>query len=139
MLNRVLITAAAALVSASAAYADGHVTAGEKLVAKHCKACHTISDGDDVILKGGKIGPNLFGIIGRTAGTYEGFKYGKHTAEAGEKGLAWDEDEIVDYLANPRNYLRTYLGNKKAKSKMSFKMKDEKKRMAVAAYRVSLN
>ena len=44
---------------ATNALADGHVAEGEKLVAKRCKACHMIVDGDNVILKGGKVDPNL--------------------------------------------------------------------------------
>ncbi|MGB0411171.1 MAG: c-type cytochrome [Pikeienuella sp.] len=139
MLQKILMTAAATLITAGAAYADGHIAAGEKLVAKRCKSCHMIADGDNVILKGGKTGPNLFGIIGRTAGSYEGYKYGKHIVEAGEKGLVWDEAEMVAFLENPRNYLRTYLDNKKAKSKMSLKLKKEDQRAAVAAYLASLN
>lgn len=139
MLNRILMTAAASLISAGAAYADGHTAAGEKLVAKRCKSCHMIANGDDVILKGGKTGPNLFGVIGRTAGSYDGFKYGDDIVAAGEKGLVWTVEELDAYLADPRKYLRAYLDDKKAKSKMSFKLKKEDQRAAVTAYLASLN
>jgi cytochrome c len=57
---------AASTFLASSVYADGHVAKGEKLAAKRCKACHMISDGDNVILKGGKVGPDLWGVVGRT-------------------------------------------------------------------------
>lgn len=123
---------------ASTAFADGHVAEGEKLVAKRCKACHMIADGDNVILKGGKVGPNLWGIIGRAAGAQEGFKYGKSLAAAGEKGLVWDEEQLAGYIGDPKKYLRTYLDDKKAKSKMTFKLKKEDQRAAVAAYLASL-
>jgi cytochrome c len=139
MLNRIFMAAAASLITVGAAYADGHVAAGEKLVAKRCKACHMIADGDNVILKGGKTGPNLFGVVGRTAGTYDGFKYGDDTIAAGEQGLVWNEEEISTYLKDPRKYLRAYLSNKKAKSKMSFKLRKEDDRTAVSAYLASLN
>lgn len=123
---------------ATGAFADGHVAEGEKLVAKRCKACHMIVDGDNVILKGGKVGPNLWGIVGRPAGAEDGFKYGKSLAAAGEKGLIWDEEQLAAYLGDPKKYLRTYLDDKKAKSKMTFRLKKEEQRAAVAAYLASL-
>lgn len=123
---------------ATGAFADGHVAEGEKLVAKRCKACHMIVDGDNVILKGGKVGPNLWGIVGRPTGAEDGFKYGKSLAAAGEKGLIWDEEQLAAYLGDPKKYLRTYLDDKKAKSKMTFRLKKEEQRAAVAAYLASL-
>ena len=137
MLMGSLVFGAFAIVATSS-LADGHIAEGEKLVAKRCKACHMIADGDNVVLKGGKVGPNLWGVIGRPAGSIEGFKYGKSLSQAGEKGLVWDEEQLAAYLADPKKYLRVYLDNKKAKSKMSFKLKKEDQRAAVAAYLGSL-
>ena len=98
-----------------------------------------IVDGDNVILKGGKVGPNLWGVIGRAAGSQEGFKYGKSILQAGENGLVWDEEQLAAYVGDPKKYLRTYLDDKKAKSKMTFKLKKDDQRAAVAAYLASLN
>lgn len=95
---------------------------GEKTF-KKCKSCHMIADGDEVIYKGGKTGPNLYGVIGRTAGSVEGFKYGKDLVKAGEMGLVWDTTNVVDYMKDPKKFLRAYLDSKKAKSKMSYKLK----------------
>ena len=133
-----LIIGAGAML-ASNAVADGHVAEGEKLVAKRCKACHMIADGDNVILKGGKVGPNLWGVMGRPAGAQEGFKYGDDLVAAGEKGLVWDEETLSGYIADPKKYLRTYLDDRKARSKMTFKLKKEDQRAAVSAYLASLN
>jgi len=124
-------------LSAAPAFAAGDIAAGEELVAKRCKTCHMIADGDNVILKGGKTGPNLYGIIGRTAGTYEGFRYGDDLVAAGEKGLVWNVDEMAAYLEDPKDYLRTYLDDKKAKSKMALKLRDEQDRADVAGYLAS--
>ena len=77
--------------------------------------------------------------MGRPAGAQEGFKYGKHLAQAGENGLVWDEETLSGYIQDPKKYLRTYLDDKKAKSKMTFKLKKEDQRAAVAAYLASLN
>jgi len=126
-------------LTAAPAFADGLIAEGEELTAKRCKTCHMIVDGDNVILKGGKTGPNLYGIVGRTAGSYEGFKYGKDLVAAGEAGLVWDEEQLVAYIEDPRKYLRSYLDNKKARSKMSFKLKKEEDRAAVAAYLASVS
>ena len=134
MRNRVLSAAAAAMFMIGTGFADEQVTAGETLVAKRCKACHMIADGDNVILRGGRIGPNLFGVIGRRAGTLDGYAFGRHIVEAGDRGLVWTEAEVTTYLADPRAYLRRILDDRKARSNMAFKLKKADERAAVAAY-----
>ncbi|MEP4199407.1 MAG: c-type cytochrome [Aliishimia sp.] len=124
------------------AFADGHATgdaeAGEA-VFKKCKSCHAIVDADDnTIVKGGRTGPNLFGVFERTAGSVDGFKYGDSIVEAGAAGLAWNEADFVAYVEDPRGFLRTYLDDKKAKSKMAFKLSKEDDRANVWAYLVSV-
>ncbi|MEX2519248.1 MAG: c-type cytochrome [Paracoccaceae bacterium] len=123
---------------AGAALADGDAAKGEALTAKRCKACHTISNGDEVLLKGGKTGPNLYGVIGRAARAGEDFKYGDDIIAAGEKGLVWDEAQIAAYIEDPRTFLRAYLDDGKARSKMVFKLRDEDDRADVAAYLASI-
>jgi cytochrome c len=95
-----------------------------------------VSDTDEVIAKGGKSGPNLYAVIGRTAGSTEGFKYGKDIIAAGEAGLVWDEALIAEYVVDPKKFLQTFLDSKKAKSKMSFRLK--KGGEDVAAYLASV-
>ena len=125
----------AAVAAAAPAFAEGDVAAGEKLF-KKCKACHMIVNGDDVIFKGGKTGPNLYGVIGRPAASYEGFKYGKSIAAAGEAGLVWDEELVAKYVMDPKVFLREYLDDGGAKSSMSFRLK--KGGEDVAAYLASV-
>lgn len=121
-MNRIVTTVIAGLLAAPL-YAEGDAAKGEKAFSK-CKACHMIvSDTDETIVKGGKTGPNLYGISGRTAGTYDGFKFGKDLVDAGEAGLVWDAETFEAYVQDPRKYLRTYLDDSKAKSKMAFKLK----------------
>lgn len=107
---------------AAPAFAEGDAAKGEKTF-KKCKSCHMIKNGDDIIFKGGKTGPNLYGVVGRQAGTGEGFKYGKSIVEAGEKGLVWDEASIVAFTTDPKSFLKEYLDDGSAKSKMSYKLK----------------
>ncbi|MDA8585524.1 cytochrome C [Rhodobacteraceae bacterium] len=122
--------------------ADGHATgdavAGEA-VFNQCKACHSIVDADDnVILRGGKNGPNLYGVYTRVAGTVDGFRYGDSLVEAGEAGLAWKEADFVAYVEDPRKFLRTYNDDSRARSNMSFKLRAEEDRLNVWAYLVSV-
>lgn len=117
----VLLALAASLAAASAASA-GDPAAGEKIFAK-CKVCHSITAPDGTaIQKGGKVGPDLYGVIGRQAGTYEGFKYGPSIVAAGAAGLVWDEEKISQYDPDPGKFLQTFLNDPKAKSNMIFKL-----------------
>lgn len=136
MKRTVLIAAAAALLATPTVAAD--IAEGEKLTAKRCKSCHMISDGDNVILKGGKTGPNLYAVMGRTAGTADFKRYGDDLVAAGAAGLVWDEATLIAYLEDPQKYLRTRLDDPKAKSQMKFKLKKEEDRANVAAYLASI-
>lgn len=112
---------------------EGDVTKGEKLF-KKCAACHAVGPDAKV-----KVGPPMNGIIGRAAGTYEGMKFGKSLVAAGEAGLVWNEEELFEYLKNPKKYLRARLDDKKAKSKMAFKLKKDKDRSNMIAYLATFN
>ncbi|MBL6928029.1 MAG: c-type cytochrome [Rhodospirillales bacterium] len=122
----------ALLVAAGPATA-GDAANGESIYKKRCKACHAIAPGKN------RVGPSLFGVLDRQAGTVPKFKYSKSYIEAGEAGLTWDEEKIIEYLANPKKYMRKVTGNKKAKSKMVFKLKKEAERQDVTAYIVTIN
>ncbi|NSY40107.1 cytochrome c family protein [Leisingera sp. ANG59] len=118
-----LLTAAIFGLLAAPAFAEGDPAAGEKGFNK-CKSCHmVVSDAGDVIVKGGKTGPNLWGLAGRQAGTADGFNYGDDLVAAGEAGLVWDEEKFVAFAADPKKFLQAETGNAKAKSKMSFRLK----------------
>lgn len=120
-MNRLIATALVALIAAPA-LADDDVKKGEKLFGK-CKACHSIvTDSGETIVKGGRTGPNLYGVIGRQAGTYPDFKYGADIVAAGAAGLVWDKDAFLEYVRDPRKFLQHHLDDKKAKTQMSFKL-----------------
>ena len=123
--------------SAFPAFADGDIEAGEKQFGK-CKTCHSIvDDAGEAIQKGGMVGPNLYGVIGRQAGAYEDFRYGDDLVKAGEEGLVWDEALIAEYIADPKAFLVKTLDDKKARSKMAFKL--PKGGEDVAAYLASVS
>jgi len=83
-----LILAAMAMRSAAAADVEAGKTAFKK-----CALCHTTEAGKN------KIGPSLFGIVGRKSATLENFNY----SEAMKKfDHTWDEEALDTYLADPR-------------------------------------
>lgn len=116
----IIAAATATLVLAPQAFAEGDIEKGEKAF-KRCKACHTIvSPEGEAIFKGGKTGPNLYGVIGRVAGS-EDFKYGSGLLGAADSGLVWTEELVAAYVVDPKGWLSD--NGFDAKSKMSFKMK----------------
>lgn len=118
-----LVAAAAVLSALATGAAAGDAAKGEKDFRK-CKSCHMIvSDTGETIVKGGKTGPNLYGIVGRQAGTVDGYRYGDSIVAAGEAGLVWDEETFVGYVTDPKKFLSSYLDDAGARSKMSFKLR----------------
>lgn len=122
-----------ALTLASPAFAADPAKGEE--VFKKCKSCHAITAPDGTeIQKGGKTGPNLWGVVGRVVGSAADFKYGEGLLELKEKGTAWDEAQIAVYLADPTAWVKSAVGEDDAKSKMSFKLADAEAATNVAAY-----
>lgn len=135
MMKSTLIATLALMTLGAPALAAGDAAAGEADF-KKCKACHSvIADDGTVIQKGGKIGPNLYGVIGRpVAGT--DFKYSAFIKTVGESGLVWDEAELASYVTDPTAWLKDKTGDAKAKSKMAFKLGAGQE--DIAAYLASL-
>lgn len=128
------LTAAALVALAVPAFADGDAEKGEKEFNK-CKACHMIvADDGTEIIKGGRTGPNLYGVVGRVAGSVEDFRYGKGLEAAKEAGFEWTEEAVTEYVIDPKAWLdgEGYPNQ----SKMTFKLR--KGGEDVAAYLASL-
>ncbi|MBV7410441.1 cytochrome c family protein [Maritimibacter sp. DP1N21-5] len=122
-MKAILITTAAMFALAAPAFAQGDAAAGEDDF-KKCKSCHAIvDDSGEAIVKGGKTGPNLYGVIGRHAAATD-FNYGDGLVELGETGMIWTEELLVSYLADPSAFVKEQTGDDGAKSKMTFKLKD---------------
>lgn len=122
------LLALAAIAAPATVQAAGDAANGEKVFRK-CATCHMVGENAK-----NKVGPVLTGVIGRAAGTAEDFRYGASLAAAGEAGLVWSEDEIFTYLENPRGFLSDKLGDKRARSKMAFRLRGEDDRRDVIAY-----
>ncbi len=130
-----LITATTLL--AAPAFA-GDPALGETIF-KKCKACHSIiAPGGTAVQKGGKVGPNLYGVIGRQIGSEPDYleKYGDSILAAGADGTLWDEAMLAAYLLDPSAWLQQKTGDAAAKSKMAFKLGDGG--VDVAAYLASV-
>jgi cytochrome c len=68
-----------------------------KSIAKVCMACHTLQKGEP-----NKIGPNLWGVVGRPRASEPGYDY---SAAMRAKGGSWTYDELNKFLTGPRNYI----------------------------------
>jgi cytochrome c len=117
-----LLAATFAALAAAPALA-GDPAAGESEF-KKCKACHSIiaPDGTE-IQKGGKTGPNLYGVVGRPLASDPDFgKYGDGIRAAAATGAVWDEASIAAYVVDPAAWLQQVSGNPDARSQMTFKL-----------------
>jgi cytochrome c len=134
MKTNLITIAGAALLLAAPAYAAGDAAKGEATF-KQCQACHAVIDDTGAVLAGkGKTGPNLYGVFGRQAGTYPDFKYGESIIAGGVAGVIWNEVEFVAYVQDPNKYWQEKLADKKAKSKMVFKVKNAEAAADLYAY-----
>jgi cytochrome c2 len=103
--------------AATAAHAAGDADKG-KQVFRQCALCHTSEAGKN------KIGPSLFGVVGRKAGSVPNFSYSEAMKNSGK---VWTPEELDTYLADPRKVVPG--------TKMIFPgLKNEADRQNVIAY-----
>ena len=123
-MNTILTATAILLVGPllAIAAAAGDAALGEADF-KKCKACHSIVAPDGTaIQKGGKVGPNLYGVVGRVIASVPEVKYGDSLLAVGADGTVWDEALLAAYVTDPGAWLKEKTGDAAAKSKMSFKL-----------------
>ncbi|MBN9669017.1 c-type cytochrome [Roseibium aggregatum] len=120
-MQRLLMIAGTALLALTVqASAEGDVAKGEK-VFKKCKACHAVGPKAK-----NKVGPQLNGVVDRSWGEVEGYKYSKALIELGD-GKVWDVETLDAYLTKPKDVI--------PKGKMAFAgLKKEQDRADVIAY-----
>jgi len=116
----VALASAMALTSATA-MAAGDAAKGAE-VFKKCKACHSIKAGKK------KVGPSMFGVVGRKAGTAKDYRFSKAMKSS---GLTWDEATLDKFLKKPKKLIK--------KTKMGFGgLKKDSQRADVIAYMKTL-
>ena len=105
-------------VDISALLALGNISHGEK-VFKKCAACHLVNKGGE-----NKIGPALYGILGRKVASKDDYKYSKAMASYDKN---WTFEEMNAYLIKPQAYIKG--------TKMAFAgLRKEKDRASVILY-----
>ncbi len=91
-MRKIMLTIVAVTALAKVANAQDPAE-GEKAFAV-CKTCHQIGEGAK-----NAIGPQLNGVVGRKAGSVEGYNY----SDANKKsGITWDEANLTEYLKDPK-------------------------------------
>ena len=99
-----LVGATVQLVSVPAQAADaaakGDPEAGED-VFRRCRACHAVGPGAR-----NRAGPMLNNLIDRKAATVPDYAYSPAMKAAGAGGLVWTEKVLLEYLINPRDYIK---------------------------------
>ena len=76
----------------------GTVKHGEKVFKKKCISCHTIAKGEK-----NKVGPAIFGILGKKSGSVSNYKYSKALLAHGK---TWGFEEINAFLTKPQAYIK---------------------------------
>lgn len=94
-MKEILVAVAIVVGCVQTAVAEGDTSAGQK-VFKRCAACHAVEDGKN------KVGPTMFGVVGRQAGSLEDYKYSDAMQDV---GYSWDEEQLAGFLAAPRKHL----------------------------------
>jgi cytochrome c len=83
------LTAASVLLAVAAAAEDD---AGQLMFNNACRTCHVVKQGDN------RLGPNLYKIIGRLAGSVDSYGYSSALDNA---DFVWDEQTLDRFIANP--------------------------------------
>ena len=88
------VAALATIVLATPVLAAGDATKGQALFVR-CQVCHTAQKSAP-----NRIGPNLFGVVGRKAGTLPSYAYSSAMTKS---GIVWGADTLPHYLMGPSN------------------------------------
>ena len=105
------------LALAGRAHAEGDAAHGKQIF-ETCGICHSNRAGEV------KLGPSLFGVVGRKAGSVPGFHYTPGLQKLSE--MTWTPEEIFKWLEDPSKMA--------AGTAMSFNLAGEKDRQDVIAY-----
>jgi cytochrome c len=85
------------LISGAAAMAAGNPAEGEKVFKRSCGSCHVAAkDGPK------RLGPTMFGVVGRKAGTVEGFRYSEANKNS---AVTWTPAVLEQYLTDPKKFM----------------------------------
>ena len=89
-MRRFAIAAAFLLIAPAAQAADDEL---ELAFNDHCRECHSFVKDDN------RLGPSLYGVVGRKAGTVPGYAYSQSVKDS---GVTWDEALLDKWITNPQ-------------------------------------
>ena len=84
------------VIAASAMPALADPAEGEKVFRRNCVACHTVN-----ATAARRVGPTLFGVVGRKSGSDEGFP--RYTPANKGANITWDRATLDKYLTDPKS------------------------------------
>jgi cytochrome c len=116
-----LALVAGVALAAGPARADGDATHG-KQVFQQCSICHSTEAGEQ------KLGPSLFDVVGRKAGSEQGFRYSSALQKLGD--VTWTPDQLDKWLQGPSKMAPG--------TAMAFQLSSDKDRADVIAYLATL-
>lgn len=93
MIAKPALVAVIMLLFAGSAMADDPEPGAAEL--QKCKICHSLEKGGP-----NRVGPNLYGVFGRKAGTVAGFNYSDAMKAS---GIVWDDETLMQFLRDPRD------------------------------------
>ena len=93
---------------------------GAKLFARQCAACHSIVAGET------RVGPSLYGIVGRTVAGQADFAYSDALRQRGAARMVWTPENLDQWLTDSGTYVPG--------SVMNFRVADQQKRAAMITY-----
>ncbi|MEI9891865.1 MAG: c-type cytochrome [Caulobacteraceae bacterium] len=103
-------------LAAGPALAAGDAANGAAIFKVTCALCHMARKDAAKADLAMRIGPNLYGVVGRKAGTYKPFNYSYAMRSS---GITWTDDQLLRYIANPQkavpNVRMSFLGLKNPK------------------------
>ena len=118
------------LASGAASAAEGDAANGQKLFfsSAQCKTCHSVKPDEK------RVGPSLFGVVGRKCGASPKQNFSSNYEAACEKTqFVWDEASLDGYLADPTGYMAKMTGQRKL-SPMTRKTPKAQDRADIIAY-----
>ena len=132
-------------VVAAPTLAEGHIIgdidAGEKAFKRQCSSCHVVRDDEGNVLAGrtARTGPNLYGLPDAIPGSVRGFNYSKSLISISKTGIIWDQNSFITYVMNPTSWLRDTLDDRRARSRMSYRVRNTDDAVNIYAYLAKLS
>ncbi len=96
LISRATALALAGLATLALGPASAADLAAGKVAFRKCLACHALEEGQN------KIGPSLYGLFGRKAGSAAKFNYSKANRDS---GVVWTEATLDTYLIDPAKFI----------------------------------